>query len=131
MMLFCSSRLVVKRGGGGVAVVVACRPSALFLRLPRRQEMCQRRTLVWHAGYLQEQEAHELVKAIQDLQKRLDKSKFHQCMGTQQQLETVRLQEKRLTDLYEEYETVTGESYQQQHRQEEDRSTTTTSGATI
>ena len=113
MLSFSWSRIAVKRG----AAVVVSRNGA-WLRPQKQKKIClHHRTLVWHAGYLQEQESKELANAIQALQTQLEKSKFHQCMGTQEQLKEVHQQEKQLADLYQEYETLTGESYQ--HRQEE------------
>ena len=74
-------------------------------------QLPQRRRLVWHAGFLQEQEAQELAEEISAKKKSLENLKFHQCMGTKEQLASVQTCQSQLEDLLQKYEQLTGEAY--------------------
>ena len=74
------------------------------------------RRWVWHAGYLQTQEADDLAAAIETRQKLLEQAKFHQCMGTKEQLASVDQQQAELQDLLGQYQALTGEPYERKDR---------------
>ena len=87
--------------------------------------MTHYRTFVWHAGHMDEAKAKELEEEIALKQKRLEQTQFHQCMGTSQQLASVKAEQEELKALHEEYEKLTGEVYEARGNTDSTRSATT------
>ena len=72
---------------------------------------------VWHAAFEQEQQAKELRNAIRTTQQQLLQAQYHQCLGTAAQRASVKDLQQRLTSLLDEYQTLTGEGFDEKEVQ--------------